>query len=99
MASMTAAYTYTIINHFTMKDVFDAYPKVDKIYVVDGMPFFTELEALNHAGGKLEKVQTVTREDAEAAAAEVGGDADTPPAPEGEEVDADKKDAPKKGKK
>ena len=92
-----------------MKDVFDAYPKVDTIYVVEGMPFFDKVHAQNHAGGDLKKVQIVTREEAELAAAEpemymlpkikgrIEAEETTPPAPKGEEVggDADTPPAPK----
>jgi len=48
-----------------MKEVFEAHPNVDKIFLVDGMPFFKYNEALNYAGGFTDKVQTYTRLQAE----------------------------------
>jgi hypothetical protein len=52
-----------------MKEVFEAYPDVDKIFLVEGMPFFKYNEALNYAGGFTDKVQTYTRLQAEHAEA------------------------------
>jgi len=60
-----------------MKEVFEAHPNVDKIFLVEGMPFFKYNEALNYAGGFTDKVQIYTRlqaEQAEAGSEDTGGE-------------------------
>lgn len=47
-----------------MKEVFEVYPEVDKIYVVDGMPFLAETPAINHSKAVGKPVETVLRTDA-----------------------------------
>lgn len=43
------------------KDVFDAHPEAEKIFVVDGMPFLNKVDALNFASGDESKVETKPR--------------------------------------
>jgi hypothetical protein len=62
-----------------MKNVFQSYPDLDTIYVVNGMPFLTEREADNYALKVKAKVEIVKRgEDASDESGEAVSAAKTP---------------------
>lgn len=43
------------------KDVFEANPKANELFVVDGVPFLKRTTALNYAGGDEAKVEVVKK--------------------------------------
>ena len=52
------------------QDVFDAYPGIQMIYIVNGQPFIDRKHANNHARTVKKKVQIISRESLETPAEE-----------------------------
>lgn len=58
-----------------MKDVFDAYPHINTLYIVDGMPFLEQGSANNHAKVTGKEIKIVERASENAAEAKAAKDA------------------------